>query len=55
MTAAARTAAECAAVRAAAEQQVPGEPASISWEDERGRWHAEDSRGGDRPTTDVDE
>ena len=30
-------------------------PPTISWEDERGRWHAEVSRGGDRPTTDVDD
>ena len=54
-TYASHAAAHYAAVRAATEQQVPGESATISWEDERGRWHAEVSRGGDRPTTDVDD
>ena len=44
-----------AAVRAAQEQQVPGEAATISWEDDRRRWHAELSRGGDRPEADVED
>lgn len=48
-----REAAHLAACRAALEQQVPGESATISWEDERGRWHAELARGSDRPGTDV--
>jgi hypothetical protein len=50
-----REAAHAAAVNAAHEQQVPGEAATISWEDERGRWHAELSRGGDRPEADVED
>jgi hypothetical protein len=50
-----REAARLAALHAAQEQQVPGEPATISWEDERGRWHAELSRGGDRPEVDVED
>jgi hypothetical protein len=50
-----REAAHLAALRAAQEQQVPGEAATISWEDERGRWHAELSRGGDRPEADVED
>ncbi|MDR3513722.1 MAG: DUF2188 domain-containing protein [Caulobacteraceae bacterium] len=44
-----------AAKRAAVEQQRPGETAGISYEDERGRWHFEISRGDDRPTTEVEE
>ena len=50
-----REAAHIAAVRAAQEQKVPGESATISWEDERGRWHAEVSRGGDRPDVEVED
>jgi hypothetical protein len=50
-----REAAHLAACRAALEQQVPGEPATISWEDERGRWHAELTRGGDRPEVEVED
>jgi Uncharacterized protein conserved in bacteria (DUF2188) len=52
-TYASREAAHMAATRAALEQRAPGETASISWEDERGRWHAEVSRGGDRPDIEV--
>ena len=29
--------------------------AGITWEDERGRWHAEISSGGDRPEVDVED
>ena len=50
-----REAAHQAAARAAQEQRVPGEAATISWEDERGRWHSELSRGGDRPEADVED
>ena len=46
-------AARRAAERAAAEQVVPGETTEISYEDEKGRWHDELSRGKDRPKTDV--
>ena len=42
-----------AAKRVAREQQLAGETAAISWEDERGRWHEELSRGDDRPEVDV--
>jgi hypothetical protein len=47
-------AAFAAAKRAAVEQQRPGETTGISYEDERGRWHFEISRGDDRPVTEVD-
>jgi hypothetical protein len=50
-----REAAHFAAVRAALEQRVPGETATIAWEDERGRWHAEIARGSDRPEAEVEE
>lgn len=44
-----------AAARAAAvEQQQPGETTGISWEDQRGKWHDEVSKGDDRPVTDVE-
>jgi hypothetical protein len=49
-----REAAHVAAVRAAQEQQRPGDSAGIEWEDERGRWHAEVARGDDRPEAEVD-
>ena len=42
-----------AAERAAAEQGVPGESASISYEDKQGHWHSEKSAGYDRPKPDV--
>jgi hypothetical protein len=48
-------AAHFAACRAALEQQVPGESAGITWEDERGRWHAEITRGDDRPEVEVED
>jgi hypothetical protein len=47
-------AARHAAERAAKVQQSPGEDAGISWEDSRGRWHDEVSRGDDRPETEVE-
>ena len=50
-----REAAHFAATRAALEQQFSGEIATISWEDERGRWHAEVSRGDDRPSAEVED
>lgn len=43
-----------AARQAALEQQQPGETTGISWEDERGRWHEEVSRGDDRPEARVE-
>lgn len=42
-----------AAHRAANEQQVAGETAAISFEDERGKWHSEVSEGTDRPEAEV--
>ena len=45
--------ARMAAERAAAAQRVPGETESISFQDEKGRWHGEIAGGGDRPDTDV--
>jgi hypothetical protein len=47
-------AARSAALRAAAEQQMPGDTHGITWEDENGKWHEELARGTDRPTTDVE-
>jgi hypothetical protein len=46
--------ARAAALRAAKEQAMSGEDASISWEDSEGRWHNELSKGDDRPETEVD-
>jgi Uncharacterized protein conserved in bacteria (DUF2188) len=43
-----------AADRVAAEQVVGGEDTSISYEDTKGRWHDELSRGDDRPETEVE-
>jgi hypothetical protein len=37
----------------AAEQQVGGDSAEISWQDEKGKWHEEYVEGGDRPETEV--
>jgi hypothetical protein len=48
-------AARRAADRAAREQEVPGETVPIEWEDAKGRWHEETSRGIDRPDTEVDD
>ena len=42
-----------AAKRVAREQMTAGQTVGISWEDERGRWHDEISRGDDRPEVDV--
>lgn len=53
-TYATREAAHFAACRAALEQQQSGEGAGITWEDERGRWHAEVTRGDDRPEAEVE-
>ncbi len=53
-TFATREAAHLAACRAALEQQQPGVTTDITWEDERGRWHAEIARGGDRPDVTVE-
>lgn len=47
------TAALKAAKAAATEQTVPGESADIEYEDDKGRWHTETARGGDRPQTAV--
>ena len=44
-----------AARAAAAEQRVPGRTEAIEWEDEKGHWHSETSRGTDRPETDVED
>ena len=46
--------ARSAAERASREQLVPGQATDIAWEDERGRWHTEPSRGDDRPDTEVE-
>jgi hypothetical protein len=46
---AARTAAE----RVAREQLLPGDSASITYEDSKGHWHTELSAGDDRPETNV--
>ena len=42
-----------AALRAAREQGIPGEPTFITWEDEKGHWHKELAAGDDRPETRV--
>jgi hypothetical protein len=45
-----------AAARAvAAEQQLSGETAPISWQDADGKWHEEVARGDDRPVVDVED
>jgi hypothetical protein len=48
-----REAAHKSAERAAREQVLPGESEGIVYEDADGRWHAELSRGDDRPTVEV--
>jgi len=48
-----RAAALAAAHRVAREQHVPGEPATIEFEDAAGHWHTEYSAGDDRPDADV--
>jgi hypothetical protein len=47
-------AARRAAHRAAAEQHLPGETRTISWEDSKGKWHEEVARGDDRPEAEVE-
>ena len=42
-----------AAERAAREQEVPGEPTDISYEDKDAHWHDETASGDDRPETEV--
>lgn len=49
-------AALAAAKRVAKEQESPdGEPAAISWEDDKGRWHDEVSAGDDRPDVEIED
>ena len=43
-----------AAVRAAAEQEQPGQTTRILYEDGFGEWHDAVSQGSDRPSTRVD-
>ncbi len=43
-----------AARRAAMEQEAPGETTTISWEDDKGKWHEELALGKDRPETEVE-
>ena len=49
-----REAATQAALRAAAEQRLPGSDEIIQYEDEAGHWHVERASGDDRPVTDVE-
>jgi Uncharacterized protein conserved in bacteria (DUF2188) len=42
-----------AAQAAAAEQKTPGQTEEIEYEDEKGKWHTETARGGDRPGTRI--
>ena len=48
-----RAAALGAARRVAREQHVPGNAATIEFQDEAGDWHTEFSAGDDRPDADV--
>jgi Uncharacterized protein conserved in bacteria (DUF2188) len=50
-----RGAAHEAAVKAAREQEVPGQTTSIEFEDTSGHWHQEIAPGNDRPETDVED
>jgi hypothetical protein len=43
-----------AAARAAAEQHAPGSTTEIVYEDKKGHWHDEQSKGDDRPDTSVE-
>jgi hypothetical protein len=43
-----------AAVRAAGEQHAPGSTTEIVYEDKKGHWHDEQSKGDDRPDTSVE-
>lgn len=47
--------AHAAAVRAAREQQTPGETTAIEFEDKSGHWHDEIASGNDRPQTEVED
>lgn len=44
-----------AAVAAAQRQQVGGNDEAISYQDGKGQWHEEQSDGGDRPDTEVED
>jgi hypothetical protein len=48
-----RELAQGAARRAAREQRIPGDDVTIEYEDGSGHWRDEDTRGDDRPDTDV--
>ena len=48
-----REAALGAAQRAAGEQRLSDQDEAISFEDEKGLWHEEQSRGDDRPETEI--
>ena len=48
-------AALAAAMRAAAEQRVPGRTEAIEYETPDGKWHTETAAGIDRPETDVED
>jgi hypothetical protein len=50
-----RTAALKAAEKVAREQRTPGRTEVIEYEDQRGKWHTETAKGGDRPVTKVKE
>jgi hypothetical protein len=45
--------ARAAAHKAAREQQTPGDNEVIEFEDSAGHWRDEDSKGSDRPDTEV--
>ncbi len=47
-------AAAAAAKRAAVEQGRPGETVGIVYEDDKGQWRSEVSKGDDRPETEVE-
>lgn len=44
-----------AAISAANRQQVAGKSEAIQYQDGQGKWHEEQSDGGDRPETDVED
>lgn len=46
--------AEAAAKRAAEEQKLAGTDEAIAYQDEKGEWHEEFSRGSDRPEVSAD-
>jgi hypothetical protein len=52
-TFATKAAAMKAAHRVAREQSVPGETATIQFQDETGAWHTEVALGSDRPEADL--